>query len=72
MKLEYDKLLSDFAFNCNLRHYTPAGVHAAPRLVARSAMLLTDVVVTQVGAVQLDPGFWQLTLCLLSTLETKT
>ena len=23
MKLKYDKLLSKFAFNCNLRHYTP-------------------------------------------------
>ena len=22
MKLKYDKLLSNFAFNCNLRHYT--------------------------------------------------
>ena len=30
MKLKYDKLLSNFAFNCNLRHYTWAGMLLPP------------------------------------------
>ena len=31
MKLKHDKLLSNVAFNCNLRHYTKAGTVEAAR-----------------------------------------
>ena len=29
LKLTYDKLLPNFAFNCNLRHYTEVAAHRA-------------------------------------------
>ena len=59
LKINHDELVSNFAFKFNLRHYTKAGMH--------------PVGTEHHGrAVQVDPGFPQLTLCLLSTLESKT
>jgi len=51
LKVKHDKLLSNVAFKCNLRHYMMA------RALGR--------------AVQVDPGFLQLTQHLLSALETE-
>ena len=72
LKLKYDNPLSSFAFNFNLRHYTKGRallvtthhLDEAERLGSRVAVLHRG------GAVQVDPGFLQLTLRLLSALET--
>jgi hypothetical protein len=37
LKLEYDGLLSNFAFNCNLRRYNMGPVHHAARVAAFEA-----------------------------------
>jgi len=60
LKLKYDEALSKFAFNCSLRHYT------------LEMQWITFVVFNIGRAVQVDPGFSQLTPRLLSALETKT
>ena len=41
MKLKYDKLLSNFAFNCNLRHYTKAAPAPPPGML-RTTMLVVQ------------------------------
>jgi len=56
LKLTFGKLLSKFAFNCNLRHYT---------------MVINEMNMTIPGrAVQVDPGISQLIPSLLSSAET--
>jgi len=59
LKLKYDKLLSNIAFNYNLRHYY------------QNVSSSDNVGVDCGGALQLDPGFPQLTPRLVSTLESK-
>jgi len=61
LKLKYDKQLSNLAFDCNLRHYD----------MEEAAAAAYENFVKHGGAVQVDPGFSQITLRLLSTLETK-
>jgi len=61
LKLKYDKLLSTFAFIFKWRPY----------LVEEELKELEEMFVRLGGAVQVDPGFSQLTPRLLSALETK-
>ena len=56
MNLKYDKLLSNFGFNCKLRHYV------TDKNIGNTGGLG--------GAMHVDPGFSQLTPLLVSTLET--
>ena len=65
MNLKYDGSLSNFAFNCNLRHYNKA----IPKLSI--ALICWDGLNGLGGAVQVDPGFSQFNLHVLSTLETE-
>ena len=58
LKLKHDKLLSNSAFNCNLRHCNWPWYEVMERLGA--------VAYLNGEAVQLDPEFSQLTLRLLS------
>ena len=66
MKPKCQELLSNFAFNCNLRHCTKLS-H-----VALGQEEVLQIVNTLVGPCSLTLGFAQLTLRLLSALETKT
>ena len=77
-----EESLSNFAFNCNLRHYSKDKFGNATRNAGALNRLAAEVVgpgacdceAIELGdgrAVQVDPGFSQLTSCLLSTLETK-
>ena len=56
LNLTYDKLISNVAFNCNVRHYRLEKPHEQTVLG---------------GAVQVDPGLLRLTPRLLSTLESN-
>jgi len=60
LSLKYGCPLSNFAFNCNLRHYIAGGL--------QNAMLTT---ITVGLTLQVDPCFALLTLRLLKTFETK-
>ena len=64
MKLEHDKLLSNFAFKCNLRHYNEGVLLAARQ--DREVTTLEDLMqgaertkngVGVVGRCRLTPGF---------------
>ena len=59
---KYDDPLSNFAFNCNLRHYK--------KVVYERKEISEEI--TKVGQCRLTPGFLQLTPRLLPTLETTT
>ena len=49
MKLKHDRLLSKFAFNCNLRHYTEGVVMSYPPFVTTPRHVM-------VGRCELTPG----------------
>ena len=54
MKLEYDELFSNFAFNCNLRHYTSDNSTTFTFLNGQEVVIdLTQAGTTQVGDVGL-------------------
>ena len=64
MNLTYDKLLSNVAFNFNLRHYNLEVVDAGTGTPLDWGGLG--------GALQLDPRLTPSAPCMLATLETKT
>jgi hypothetical protein len=75
LKLKYDKLLSKFAFNFNLRHYTwafrvnPWNIEDIADAMYRAATL--SGAETEVGQCWFTPGWKHLTPRLLSSVETK-
>ena len=59
MKLKHDKLLSNFAFNCNLRHYNegiPGKKYSQGDRVCALVMAVEEQTWWGRGAVQVDPG----------------
>jgi len=82
MSIKYDEPLSKFAFNCNLRHCngdlsqarfnSPFGCACD----ADGGIYIADqhnhvIRKLMVGRCRVDPGFTQLTLHVVSKLETK-
>ena len=60
MTLKHEKLLANFAFNCNLRHYTSAaagGDGACPADGAASATLYGELYLAKVGRCRFTTGF---------------
>ena len=63
MKLKYAKLLPNFAFNCNVRHYaalahrarSSASAHRAVFLLVMAVMVVVVVVVAVAVVVALPP-----------------
>jgi len=59
LKLKHEKLLSDFAFNCNLRHYTTVAVsHVSEAAIDAAAFGASpEGRALVVGRCRLTPGF---------------
>ena len=57
MNLNYDGLLTNVAFNCNLRHYITGGKWLSDWMGLAGALSATGMLCTLVGRCRLTPAF---------------